>query len=317
MSIKKLIKHGLQKPLSNAVNYLLRVFNIFVIYRIGNAIGDQVCMSAVVRLIDKQYPYKIVVISSYPEIFYNNPRIWKNININKSDSTPLRIIRFLKGFQIEHFFPTFKNIVFEDHMRQTKSNIHLIEAHSQHFFHKIKQDKFKNEIFFSKDEIEQYRLKFKLLSRFSLINPVGKDSYTPNKNWRFDNFQQIVSSSDNINWIQVGISDDKKLLGVLDYRGATTLRELFYLVSKAEFILANEGLLNHIASAFNVKSYVVHSGFSQTALSKYGNTTFFSNNIACEYSPCWKLDECGIKNKPCINSIIPYKVLERIIKDKA
>jgi ADP-heptose:LPS heptosyltransferase len=202
-------------------------------------------------------------------------------------------------------------------MRQTKSNIHLIEAHSQHFFHKIKQDKFKNEIFFSKDEIEQYRLKFKLLSRFSLINPVGKDSYTPNKNWGFDNFQQIVDSSDNINWIQVGISDDKKLLGVLDYRGTTTLRELFYLVSKAEFILANEGLLNHIASAFNAKSYVVHSGFSQTALSKYDNTTCFSNNVACEYSPCWKLDECGIPNKPCINSITPNKVLERIIKDKA
>ncbi len=317
MSIKKFIKYTFQKPLSSAVNYLFKSFNIFVIYRIGNAIGDQLCMSAIVRLIDKQYPYKIVVISSYPEIFYNNPRIWKNININKSDSSLLRIIRFLKGFQIEHFFPTFKNIVFEDYMRQTKSSIHLIEAHSQHFFHKIKKDNFKNEIFFSKDEVEQYRSKFKLLSRFSLINPVGKDSYTPNKNWGFDNFQQIVDSSDNINWIQVGISNDKKLLGVLDYRGATTLRELFYLVSKAEFILANEGLLNHIASAFNAKSYVVHSGFSQTELSKYDNTTCFSNNIACEYSPCWKLDECGITNKPCINSITPNKVLERIIKDKA
>ena len=65
MSIIKAINQLLQKPMSGIVNYILKVFNIFIIYRIGSAIGDQLCMSAIVRLINEQYPFKIVVISSY------------------------------------------------------------------------------------------------------------------------------------------------------------------------------------------------------------------------------------------------------------
>ena len=41
MSIKKVIKQLLQKPLSGVVNYILKMFNVFIVYRIGSAIGDQ------------------------------------------------------------------------------------------------------------------------------------------------------------------------------------------------------------------------------------------------------------------------------------
>ena len=77
MSIMKTVKHIAQNPLSFITNFLLRNLSIFVIYRIGRSIGDQLCMTAVIRLINEQHPFKILVISSYPEIFYNNPRIWK------------------------------------------------------------------------------------------------------------------------------------------------------------------------------------------------------------------------------------------------
>jgi len=62
-----------------------------------------------------------------------------------------------------------------------------------------------------------------------------------------------------------------------DLRGKTTFRELFYLISNVEFMLANEGA---IASAFNTMSYVVFAGF-------------ISANV-CEKSPCWLLKDCGI-----------------------
>ena len=32
----------------------------------------------------KYNPFKIIVISSYPEIFYNNPRIWKCFGVRGS-----------------------------------------------------------------------------------------------------------------------------------------------------------------------------------------------------------------------------------------
>ena len=71
------------------------------------------------------------------------------------------------------------------------------------FKHNIDFTEILNEIHFSKDEIRLYQQKFKLTSSFSLINPVGKDSYTPNKNWGFENFQHLVKFSNNIIWIQV------------------------------------------------------------------------------------------------------------------
>ena len=107
MSIIIAINQILQKPLSGIVNYILKMFNVFIIYRIGSAIGDQLCMSAVVRLINEQYPFKIVVISSYPEIFYNNPRIWKCFGVRGSGLYLSRILRFLSGAQLENFL--FKN----------------------------------------------------------------------------------------------------------------------------------------------------------------------------------------------------------------
>ena len=316
MNLIKVIKQLFQKPLSGIVNYILKMFNVFIIYRIGSAIGDQLCMSAVVRLINEQYPFKIVVISSYPEIFYNNPRIWKIVGVRGRGLYLSKILRLLSGAQLENFLFNNNELSYADYMRVYGHNLHLVQAHSMHFKHNIDFTEILNEIHFSKDEINTYQQKFKLTSSFSLINPVGKDSYTPNKNWGFENFQHLVKFSNNINWIQVGLPKDKELLGVIDCYNRTTLRELFYLTSQAKFVLAEEGLLNHISSAFKTKSYVVHSGFSQVSLSHYKNTVLISNHSACEFAPCWRLEECGVKNKPCIFGITPDTVLETITEDK-
>jgi len=316
MNLIKVIKQLFQKPLSGIVNYILKIFNVLIIYRIGRAIGDQLCMTAVIRLINEQYPFKILVISSFPEIFYNNPRIWKHFGVRKQGLYLSKILRFLSGAQLENFLFKNNKLSYVDYMRVYGNNLHLVQAHAMHFKHNIDFTEIMNEIYFSKDEINTYQQKFKLPSSFSLINPVGKDSYTPNKNWGFKNFQHVVKFSNNINWIQVGLPRDKELLGVINCYNTTTLRELFYLISQAKFVLAEEGLINHISSAFKTKSYVVHSGFSQVSLSHYKNTILISNHSACEYAPCWRLEECGVKNKPCIFGITPNTVLEIIAQDK-
>jgi hypothetical protein len=316
MSFKDIVKHIAKKPLSIIINSLLRSINIFVIYRIGAAIGDQVCMTAVIRLINEQHPYKILVISSYPEIFYNNPRIWKCFGVRGSGLYLSRILRFLSGAQLENFLFKNNELSYVDYMRVYGNHLHLVQAHAIHFKHNIDFTEILNEIYFSKNEIKSFKKKFQLPKNFSLIHPLGKSTFTPNKKWGFENFQDVIKLSENINWIQVGLPQDKKLFGVLECFTKITLRELFYLTSRAQFILAEEGLLNHISSAFNTKSYVVHSGFSQASLAHYQNTVLISNQSACEFSPCWRLEECGVKNKPCIFSIAPNTVLETIVQDK-
>ena len=313
MSIKKVIKQLLQKPFSGIVNYILKVFNVFIIYRIGSAIGDQLCMSAVVRLINEQYPFKIVVISSYPEIFYNNPRVWKNFGVKGQGLYLSRILRLLSGVQLENFLFTNDKLSYVDYMRVYGNNLHLVQAHSMHFKHNIDFTKILNEIYFSETEIEVYRNKFDLPEVYSVVQPNSKLSYTPNKQWKIDNFQYVINKRQNVRWVQVGESGEFLLNNVEDYRGKTSLREFFYIISKAKFVFATEGIVNHIASAFGVKSYVVSSGFSNIALSKYNNSVFFDSSHSCDKSPCWLQEECGVYKKPCLSNIDPDEVANKLL----
>jgi len=313
VNIKALIVKTLKHPLSGVINYLFKHFNIFVIYRIGNAIGDQLCMSAIVRLIDEQYPYKIVVISSYPEIFKGNPRVWRNIGVKRYSLYISRILRFLSGPQLENFL--FKNdrYSFEEYMRSSGKELHLVKAHSLHFNHVINYKKIQNEIYLSKSEVDKYAKKFNLPESYSIIQPNSKISYTPNKQWDVGNFQKVVDNRMDIHWVQVGGQNEFLLNSVEDYRDETTLRELFYIVSRSRFVFANEGLINHIASAFKVTSYVISSGFSSISLAKYTNSVFFNTNDSCDRSPCWLLEECGISGKPCLSNINPEIVASQLL----
>jgi len=313
MSIKKAIKYIFQKPLNGTVNYLLKSFNIFVIYRIGNAIGDQLCMSAVVRLIDEQYPYRIVVISSHPEIFYNNPRVWKNFGVERFSLYTSRILRFLSGPQLENFLFKNNEFSFEEYMRSSGRKLHLVETHSLHFNHEITYNKIQNEIYLSKSEIKKYVKKFNLPESYSVIQPNSKISYTPNKQWDINNFQEVVDKRNDIHWVQVGSQNEFLLNNVENYRGETTLRELFYIVSRSQFVFANEGLINHIASAFRIKSYVISSGFSDISLAKYVNSVFFDAGGSCDRSPCWLLEECEVTGKPCLSNINPEIVASQLL----
>ena len=313
MSIIKAVNQFFQKPLSGIVNYILKVFNVFIIYRIGSAIGDQLCMSTVIRLINEQYPFKIVVISSYPEIFYNNPRILKCFGVRGSGLYLSRILRFLSGAQLENFLFNNNELSYTEYMRAYGNNLHLVQAHSLHFKHNIDFTEILNEIYFSKSEINEYKNKFDLPEVYSVVQPNSKLTYTPNKQWKIDNFQYVINKRQNVRWVQVGESGEFLLNSVEDYRGKTSLREFFYVISRAKFVFATEGIVNHIASAFKVKSYVLSSGFSNTVLSKYNNSVFFDSSHSCDKSPCWLLEECGVFKKPCLSNINPNEIANKLL----
>jgi hypothetical protein len=313
MTLKNFSKLILLKPFSEVINYFLRVFNIFIIYRIGHAIGDQLCMTAVVRLINQNYSLKIIVISSYPEIFVNNPRIFKNFGVFGTGLFLSRLLRSLSGTNIENFLFTHNKFLFEEYMRINGRSLHLVQAHTMHFKINLDFSEIMNEIYFSASEIETYEKKFNLPKFFSVIQPNSKKSYTPNKQWEISNYQIVIDNQKNIKWLQVGADNEFLLNNVLDFRGKTSLRELFYIVSKARFVFASEGLINHIASAFQIQSYVISSGFSSNNLSNYKNTVFFDSIGSCGNSPCWLLKECGVNGKPCLSNIDPIEVANKLI----
>ena len=307
-----MIKFFLKIILSSIVNSILNLLNIFVIYRIGNSYGDQLCMTAAVRLISEKYSYRIIVISSFPEIFKNNPRISKNIGIIGRGLYFSRILRFLTGSNLENFLFQNTKFTYEDYMRKFGDGIHLVQAHSMHFKINLDYSEIINEIYLSEFEIKEYTKKFNLPKNYAIVNPNAKISYTPNKQWGINRYQEVINQCQNIFWIQVGVLGDSLLEGVENYIGLTSFRELAFLIKKADFVLADEGLLNHMASAFKTKSLVVHSGFSQIEISNYDSTLPIVNKPQVECAPCWITDSCPQKMKYCTEQISVNQVIESI-----
>ena len=308
------MKFFLKKILSKLTNSILKFFNVYVIYRIGHAVGDQLNMSSVIRLIHNQYPFKIIVISSFSELFENNPRLWRSyqVKVGFLGSLIARILRFLSGNHLENFLFTNVNFTYEDYMRDHNNLLHIVEANTLHFNLDLNFDKIFNEIFFTKNEINIFSRKFNLREPYSIIQPNSKTSYTPNKDWGFEKYQKIVTKFKDINWVQVGLEGDLLLNDVKNYVGMTSLRELAFLIKNADFVLADEGLLNHMASAFETKSFVVFSGFSQVELAKYTTTVPIVNYPQVDCSPCWITENCPKKIKYCTEQISIEQVINEI-----
>jgi len=301
------------------LHFLLKKLNIFILYRFGKAIGDHVCMSAIMEELF-QKGYKVIIISTYAEIFYYNPYVWKNLYIDNYPKLIQKLIQkfldFSKGNRIENFVFQYKNQKIDEYMRKTKAKISLIEAHTLHFKEKLSTTDVKPKIYFSNDEIKKYEEKFHKYQNFAIIQPIGKTTYTPNKEWGFLKYQEVVEQTkDYISWLQIGFKNDKLLLNVEDARGETaTLRELAYLISKANFVLANEGLLNHLAASVDTKSFVLFSGFSCVELAQYSTTIAIVKNPQVECAPCWLKEACPKEKKWCTEDISSKEVSSVILE---
>jgi len=156
--------------------------------------------------------------------------------------------------------------------------------------------------------------------KFSIVSPESKASYTPVKGWSWDKFKKLVEKRYDIKWVQVGVTGPCLSDVVHCLTGKTTLRELIVLVSAAEFVVATEGMLNHIASAFEAcKSIVIMSGFSPTEYIQHANTVIVERVPKASCAPCWLTTECRMQKKICTDDISVEdveKALDNLLSDK-
>lgn len=314
----KLLRYAILK-ITPAVDYILTKYNLFVIYRFTPSIGDHLCMTAIIKALNEQYNLKFIVITLYPELFEHNPKVEKIIDINSLHPRAANWLKYaLESWKINHIEEfTFQHdhLSLEDFMRETKKQLHLAEINSMHFKLPTDLNNIKTDFFFTKEELSKFENFFQLPSHYALIHSEGKKTYTPNKEWKYENFENLIKLLPNISWIQIGLESDKPLQACTDYRGKTsTVRELAYLISKADFVVCLEGLYNHLAAAVNTKSFVIFSGFHPPQIALYKTTTPITceKNLPC--MPCWLMEKCPIPSKPCTSAIAPEKVIH-IIKN--
>ena len=190
------------------------------------------------------------------------------------------------------------------------NKISLAQAASEHFQMNIDYTNLQNEFFFSNNEIKKFKKKFLLKEKFSLIQSTTKTSFTKNKEWKIDGMQKIIDSFPEINWIQIGTANEPKLINcnhILD----ADLREAAYLIYKCDFLVVYEGLFNHLASCFNKKTFLIHTGFLHADSIKYPNNILIETNNKMNCYPCFKMN-CKDHKKKFLKYLKDAKVIEKI-----
>lgn len=299
----------------------MRLDYIFLV-RLRCGLGDYVAFTSLIRAMKKLYPSKkIILISGLKEVYENNDDIYKSYQIKNKTfqvvaSNFFRMLSniFSKVIYVG-YYKTGKFKSLEEEMRNGTQDNYL-KLISRHWKENIDYLNLKNKIIFSEFEKLIYEEKFKNLpENYSLIHSQGKISYTPNKEIGIKNMQSIINNLQEINWIQIGIKNDVALENIkLNFSGKTTIRELFYLISKTKFIVCQEGAYNHIANSFGKKSITIFTGFNPVEIYSYSTTIAIQKENLPDCSPCMLIKERCRNNMICINEEVMKSAIERIKK---
>ena len=244
-------------------------------------------MAGLAKILKNKFNYKIIVITNYSSLLSLSPYIYKCISTNKIFGWYFfyYLLKIIEGKRVlEYNFPHEKF--------GYKSQL---DAYRSGFYEKLNQppmwyahvaDRLEYKIFknFTGGITQPNMSKTKEIIRkireiypnykIGIINPVGKTSYIKSKAYGFKNYQEIVNLTyHKIKWLQVGLEYDLFLDKIhLDLRG-NSLRFLVDIIAFSDLILADEGLLNHIAGSFpRVNSYVSFSESSPPQYYSYKNT---------------------------------------------
>jgi hypothetical protein len=296
--------------------------HLYLLHRIsGASIGDTLTATAFMRGVHEKTGRRFIVVSKYPEIFTANPLVERNIGFGQLGplSKPLAkaVLRHARHRAIgEHGYRPPAHFTEEDiardHRRPISEAQFCAEALEQEWGVKLDWSRLVPELYFGEEELAALAARFKLPPKYGVIRPVGNLSYTPNREWGFERFQEVVRRTPWITWVQPGPPSEPRLEGAIDLCGKSSIRELFFIIRGARGVLSVEGLPNHVAAAFRVPSFVVFSGFNRIELSRYAVTVPIVRDPQVECAPCWKLTPCPEPGKPCTNDITVDQVVQAL-----
>lgn len=157
------------------------------------------------------------------------------------------------------------------------------------------------EIFLTASEVE----KWKDYQGFVYIEPNIKGWLGPNKDWGFDNWQEVVRSLPDLAWIQ---GPGRRLKGVQQV-DTESFRDACALLSRADLFAGTDGGLHHAAAAMDKKAVVVWGGYTHPR--NLGYDTHI--NLHSGVEPCGSLKACN----HCVSAmrkITPQMVTDAIRK---
>ena len=185
----------------------------------------------------------------------------------------------------------------------------------------IPADSLSPQIYFSPEE--EKTLERSLSEKFSARGLTLKDirvglqteAGSSSKNWPAEHAQNFLKRfacdfpSEKIVLLGSRNPDDFSSASVVDLRGKTGLRELFFLIRRLKAFVGPDSGPAHAAAAMGVPTLFLYSGTNvfEEWKSLAPNAFFLRHPVPC--APCHKT-ECDVPGHPCMSGIEPGQVLD-------
>jgi ADP-heptose:LPS heptosyltransferase len=224
------------------------------------------------------------------QIFLNNPAVAADVDLNDPD----KFIRVAMNNPATNYC---KQDTPERAIHRYDKHI-ILQILEHYGFPQITLDEVRCRLYLNDDEtsrVEQLIEVHGLTDKpFVTIEPYSNTEYTVNRAYPHEKWQHVVDElKDHITVVQLGVSLVPKLNYVVDMRGDTTFRTAAGIVGRSKTLLSTEGGLVHAATAFDVPSVVVITGYQHPDMVAYPRNTNLW--IHGDHGPCGlkrRCDEC-------------------------
>ncbi|GGA93558.1 glycosyltransferase family 9 protein [Puia dinghuensis] len=105
-----------------------------------------------------------------------------------------------------------------------------------------------------------------------------------NNHWNLDKWNELVKKHPDITFIQLGYGNEEKVVGAVDMRGQTSVRQAMALVKHADSFVGVESFFGHVTNAFDKKGVVLFTDSTPTVWGHRNNINLYKN---LECSPCY------------------------------
>jgi len=271
----------------------------------GDAPGDNLLCTAVLREFRKRNRDKLAMISNFPELFEGSNDAMCVVPLRGSQyqsfakiwGRDFRQVHYIIGSHEQGSIPPHRHIIAELCARAGITGLTAIRPY----------------LFLTENE----RGKAAWANGNIAIQSSGLASSFPmhNKQWYPERFQAVVNALYNeFDFVQVGSAIDPKLDHVDDLRG-TSIRESAAILHHSRLYVGTAGFVMHLARAVECPSVIIYGGREAPWQSGYICNANLYTPLAC--APCWRWNTCDFDRK-CMKDIsvedVVFQIREMINK---
>lgn len=269
-------------------------------------LGDALITTPTFKAIKNACPDRKIIIYCFNErqqsVFLNNPFVDRVTN-TKFWHNPITFIKYhFKWTPVfddfyGRFFPT---IIYDKNAKDIIAEMYGIEL----------QDK-NVQVFLSEKEDASGRYFMSQFKNPVLLHVTSRTS--ENQHWPHENWEKLVQSMPECDFLQLGIGDERKVESAIDLRDKHTFRETLAVMKYAASFVGVNSSYAHATNAFNIPGVVIF-GAAQPVIWGHPNNINLYKRYRC--SPCLDIlhDSPCPYATPCMHNISVEEVRDALLK---